>query len=128
MRTGDEVSMVTRVTEEKDLGLICDSELKFSKHISDCVKRANQRVGLIRRSFRYLDEKSFLILYKSLVRPVLEYCSSAWYTMFMRDSEALERVQRRATKVLRKLRDLPIQKGYVGSTYLVLYTGEDDQI
>ena len=54
----------------------------------------------------YLDEKSILMLYKTLVRPILEYCSSVWNPMFKRDSEALERVQRRATKVLRNLRDL----------------------
>ena len=40
------------------------------------------------------------------MRPILEYCSSVWYPMFKRDSEALERVQRRATKVLCNLRDL----------------------
>ena len=54
----------------------------------------------------YLDEKSFLMIYKTLVRPILEYCSSVWYPMFKRDSEALERVQCRGTKVLHNLRDL----------------------
>ena len=106
MQVGDSSSVIAKVTEERDLGVICDSDLNFTSHINDCIRKANQRVGLIRRSFMYLDEKSFLMLYKTLVRPILEYCSSVWYPMFKKDSEALEKVQRRATKVLRNLRDL----------------------
>ena len=106
MQVGDSSSVIAKVAEERDLGLICDSDLNFTRRINDCIRKANQRVGLIRRGFMYLDEKSFLMLYKTLVRPILEYCSSVWYPMFKRDSEALKRVHRRATKVLCSLRDL----------------------
>ena len=106
MQVADSSSVIAKVAEEKDLGLICDSDLNFTSHIKDCIRKANQQVRLIRRSFMYLDEKSFMMLYKTLVRPILEYCSSVWYPMFKRDSKALEGVQRRATKVLRNLRDL----------------------
>ena len=43
------------VFEEKDLGIIVDSELTFAEHISSKVKKASTIVGLIRRSFTYLD-------------------------------------------------------------------------
>ena len=43
------------VFEEKDLGVYIDSELKFDEHISNKVNKANAMVGLIRRSFSYLD-------------------------------------------------------------------------
>ena len=84
MQVGDSSSVIAKVSGERDLGLICDSDLNFTSHINDCIRKANE---LIRRSFRYLEEKLFLMLYKTLVRPILEYCSSVWYPMFKRDSE-----------------------------------------
>ena len=84
MQKGDSSSVMAKVTEERDLGLICDSDFNFTSHINNCNGKANQRVGLIRRSFGYLDEKSFLILYKTLVRPILEYCPSVWYPICSR--------------------------------------------
>ena len=39
-------------------------------------------------------------LYKSLVRPHLEYCGIAWSPHYQRDVDKLERVQRRATKMI----------------------------
>ena len=55
MQLGDSSSVIAKVTEERDLGLICDSDLNFTSHINDYIKKANQRVGIIRRNFRYLD-------------------------------------------------------------------------
>ena len=49
--------MTETVTEENDLGVTFDNELKFSKHIAVCVNKPNQRVGLLRRNFKYLDKK-----------------------------------------------------------------------
>ena len=40
---------------EKDLGVLVDQELKFSKHIEVQVNKANKILGLIRRSYQYLD-------------------------------------------------------------------------
>ena len=64
MQVGDSSSVIAKVAEEKDLGLICDSDLNFTSHINDCIRKANQRVRLKRRSFMYLDEKSSLMLYR----------------------------------------------------------------
>ena len=55
---------------------------------------------MIRRTFICKDEQTLIQLYKSLVRPHLEYCVQAWRPYLSKDIEMLERVQRRATKMV----------------------------
>ncbi|KAK3101483.1 hypothetical protein FSP39_003928 [Pinctada imbricata] len=97
---------ITKINNEKDLGIIIDNELKFQTHICTQVKKANQILGLIKRSFSYLDEEMFLTLYKSLVRPHLEYGSNIWSVIYKKEAISIENVQRRATKLLTNLKDL----------------------
>ena len=77
---------VTQVTSEKDLGVIFDEKLIFRDHISKKAALANRNLGLIFRSFTYIDKAMFLNLYKSLVRPHLEYATSVWSPMYKKDS------------------------------------------
>ena len=93
-------------TEEKDVGVIFDANLKFKTHISKMISKGNQRVGLIRRSFTKLQPNSFKMLYKSLVRPILEYCSVIWYPLYRTEALEIEKVQRRATKLIPGIRNL----------------------
>ena len=94
------------VFEEKDLGVIVDSELSFAEHISTKVRIANAMVGLIRRSFSYLSRKSFKKLYTAHVRPHLEYAQAAWSPMSRKLINMLENVQIRATKLVDGLGNL----------------------
>ena len=91
---------IERISHEKDLGVIVDQQLKFQHHISLSVKKANRKLGLIRRSFTHMDKDMFLALYKSIVRPHLEYGSTIWSTIYKKDKIAIENVQRRATKLV----------------------------
>ena len=59
--------------KKKDLGISIDSKLKFRAHVGTVVLKANQMLGIIKRSFDNMGEFAFLNLYKSLVRPHLEY-------------------------------------------------------
>ena len=88
------------VKEEKDLGVTIDNSLTFRKHISMKVNKANQMMGLIRRSFVQLDGENFRWLFKAIVRPHLEYLNAVWYPWRKLDMIALENVQRRATKMI----------------------------
>jgi len=67
-------------------------------------------MGLIRRTFTYLNEETFTKLFKSLVRPHLEYCNSVWSPHLSKDIEIIEKVQRRGTKMLPGFQDLSYEE------------------
>ena len=71
-------SKLENVNHIKDLGVIIDNRLNFNEHISDKIKKANSMLGIINRNFKYMDNFTFLTLYKSLVRSHLEYSGSIW--------------------------------------------------
>jgi hypothetical protein len=60
---------------EKDLSGIISSNLKWDQHINNAVSKANRKMGMIKHSFNYLDVKLSRLLFKSLVRPHLEYAA-----------------------------------------------------
>ena len=78
-------------------------KLIFRDHISKKAAIAKRNLGLIFRSFTYIDKAMFLNLYKSLVRPHLEYATLVWSPMYKKDSITLENVQRRATRLVNSL-------------------------
>ena len=61
------------VDKEKDLGIIFDNTLSFEEHITSKVNKANSLVGMLRRSFVYMDKDMFKTLFVSIVRPHIEY-------------------------------------------------------
>ena len=46
---------IQQVDEEKDLGVTFQTDLKFNKHIVNCVNKANRMIGIIKRTFVSLD-------------------------------------------------------------------------
>ena len=88
------------VFEEKDLGVLVDSNLNFEEHIISKVNKANSIMGLIRRSFSFLNGDLFKKLYTSYVRPHLEYAVAVWSPHLAKHVNLLEKVQIRATKLV----------------------------
>jgi hypothetical protein len=91
-------------TDERDLGVIIQNDLRCAKQCAKVVKQANRTLGMIKRSFMYLNRQIVLLLYKSLVRPHLEYCVQAWRPHLQKDIKLLECVQRRATGLIPELK------------------------
>ena len=91
---------------EKDLGVMVDDKLKFHIHTAFAVKKANQMLGVIKRTYVTRDAVTIPTLYKSMVRPHLEYGNAIWGPCYVGDSKSVEGVQRRATKLVSEVRDL----------------------
>ena len=107
MRKDQEELPIEKVESEKDLGVIIDNKLTFTKHINCKIKIANRNLGLIFRTFTCIDKDIFLNLFKSLVRPHLEYASTVWCPVFKKDRVAIENVQGLATKLESNISHLP---------------------
>ena len=103
--TGNQIELQS-TDLEKDLGVWIDPSLTFSSHCESQAGKANRTLGLIRHTYTYLDEVCVTKLCTSLVRCKLEYGYPAWAPMYRKDCELLERVQRRATRLVPNLKEL----------------------
>ena len=97
---------MTRKNTILELGAILDSKLSFSNHIQLKINKAFSMLGLLKRNFKYIGIASFTVLYKCMVRSHLEYCNSVWAPYKKSDFEDLEKVQKRATKIIPNLAKL----------------------
>ena len=67
-------SVLPVIETEKDLGVHVTNDLKWDYHISQSLSKAKQCVGWVSRSVISREKAVMLNIYKSLVRPNLEYC------------------------------------------------------
>lgn len=98
------VSTLEHLRYIKDLGVTFDSDLKFDIHINEKINKANSVLGLIYRNFKHMSTTTFCMLYKAMVRSHLEYANCVWSPFRQQDIEKLERVQMRATRMVKQLK------------------------
>ncbi|KAK4816281.1 hypothetical protein QYF61_014353 [Mycteria americana] len=98
---------------QRDLGKLekwaCVNLMRFNKakcRVLHLAQKANHILACINRSVASRSREAILPLYSALVRPHLEYCVQLWSPQHKKDMELLERVQRRATKMMRGLEHL----------------------
>ena len=100
MGSGDDETILDETDEEKDLGIRIDKKLVFSSNCEQIVKKANKLLGMLRRNFTYINIPNFKLMYKSIVRPVIEYGASVYNPILQKDINQIESIQRRATKMV----------------------------
>ena len=98
-------TILSKTVKEKDLGVSMNANMKVSEQCIIAASKGNQVYW--NDSQKYNKEKSLIVpLYKAIVRPHLEYCIQAWSPNLRKDIDMLEKIQRRATKLIPGLRDL----------------------
>ena len=97
---------LTITTKEKDIGVIFDQELTFREDMNTRIIKANNIMGIIRRTYSHLDIITLRSLFTTLVRPHVEYGAPIWQPHLKMDIKAIEKVQKRATKQISSLRNL----------------------
>ena len=113
------------VTEEKDLGVVISSDTKSSQQCIQAYSKASRILAMINRTIVYKSSENLVRLYKSLVRPHLEYCMAAWSPHYVKDKVLIEKVQRRFTRMIPGLKHLQYEDRL---SELKLWTLEDRRV
>jgi ribonuclease P/MRP protein subunit RPP40 len=92
--------------QERDLGIVITNDLKSAGNCQAAYNKANRVLGMIKRFITNKTQDIMLPLYKSLVRPLVEYCTPAWSPHYNKDKELLEKIQRRITKMIQGFSNL----------------------
>jgi hypothetical protein len=94
-------NVLEHVSEIIYLGVTISFDLQWTRHIEQITAKANRTLGLVKRVCRDVgDIRTRRLLYCTLVRPQLEYCSSLWSPYTTKHRALVENVQRRATKFI----------------------------
>ena len=106
IQDGDTIKTLEVTNSEKDLGVYMDPLLNFDIHIANVIKKARRLTGLIVRSITYKSKEIMVPLFKTLVRPHLEYAQAVWSPYKRKYINQIESVQRHFTKYIIGMYDL----------------------
>lgn len=98
-------SVLPTATNERDLGVIVQSNLGVSSQSKKASNAASVYLGLLRRAFGDFKPAIMKTILNAYIRPQLEYAVQAWSPWLKRDIRTLEAVQRRATKMVQGLKN-----------------------
>lgn len=84
----------------KDLGIMISNDLKPNKHINNITHKANFLLGQFNRSFSCKDKDTVTKMFTTFVRPILEYSTAAWSPCAIGNTDKIEKIQRRATRMI----------------------------
>ena len=100
---GQEISALQHT---KCLGVHLSEDCSFHHHISETIRKAKGMAGWVLRTFSTRDPKTMLTLWKTLIQPLLDYCSQLWSPHMKGEVQQLETVQRSFTRQIQGMRDL----------------------
>ena len=103
-------TILSKTVKEKYLGVSMNANMKVSEQCRIAASKGIQVLGMIRTHLTYKENSLIVPLYKAIVRPHLEYCIQAWSPHLRKDIDMLDKIQRRATKLIPGLRDLTYEE------------------
>ena len=93
-------SVLEEKTSFKMLGLTFSSKLDWSSYIVSIAKTASKKIGVLIHSMKFLSPKVALYLYKSAIRPCMEYCCHFWPGAPSCYLELLDKLQKRICRTV----------------------------
>ena len=93
---------LAEVDNECDLGVNFQYNLQVDKHVANICAKANRTDRIIKHTFSCINIDMLQTLFKSLVRPILEHCSSVWSPYTKASARKIEQIQHQATKIVEK--------------------------
>jgi ribonucleases P/MRP protein subunit RPP40 len=102
--------VLEQAEQTRDLGVTISSSIKFSEHCCSVAAKARKISGLLLRAFKSRSRNVILPLYKSVIRPLVEYASPVWNPLLRKDVAEIESVQRHITKKIKEVRGLSYEE------------------
>ena len=93
------------IKSDKYLGIIIDNKLSFNQHTDEIVKKTSTLLNLCRRNLYMCDQHTKELAYNAIVRPHLDYASTAWNHHTLRNIDKIESIQRRAARFILRYYD-----------------------
>ena len=93
-------SVLEEKTSFKMLGLTLSSKLDWGSYIVSVAKAASKKIGALIRSMKFLSPEVALYLYKSIIRPCMEYCCHVWAGAPTCYLELLDKLQKRICRTV----------------------------
>lgn len=111
---------------KRDLGVLLSNELKPSLQFYRAASKANSLLGIFKNSFENRDAKTWSMLYKTYIRPLIEFANSVWFPYRSEDIKD----QRRGTRRVQNLKGKPYIERYkcLGLTSLFERRSRGDMI
>ena len=106
----DNRTLLSTTSLEKDLGVLVDNELNFENHIDHVIKKSSSKKAQILRNFDFRSKKVLVPLFKTLVRPIIEYANCVWDPSLKSQINLLEGVQRKFTRHILEVKKLPYEQ------------------
>ena len=94
---------------ERDLGVLITNDYKVHQQVINVCGKANRIIGMLKHTFVSRDLSIWSKLYKTYIRPNLEFAVSAWYPYKKQDINLIEKIQRRVTKIPLQCRNMPYE-------------------
>lgn len=91
---------LTRVREYKYLGVLFSDDLRWNSRVNYVISKCNYKLYYFKRVFHSAQFNTKLLLYKSLICPVMDYASVIWDPYTCKDKRKLERVQWNAVRII----------------------------
>ena len=94
---------LNRVSEYKYIGVVLDASLTWNAHVDYLISKVRKRLAMLGRIRKNINMYTAGTVYTSFVLPILDYCETVWSCCGSVNTDKLEKLQRRAARIVMRL-------------------------